>query len=160
MKSANRKVLELVERRLDLVLALVRLESEWRNAFIGLRLTDSERVAAEEEILCREIHALDLRIANLAEKNPKPATAMPNRSERTPLPSLDSDSTVQPKIHAALERMGALHVELKRSNAIRQAILKRSELTIRAFRNLYNSFAPTYGAPAALQNGTMYEENV
>jgi hypothetical protein len=160
MKSGSAKVLELIERRLELVRTLIRMQGEWRAAFIGLKMDDSERCSAEEEILCKQIHVLDQQIASLQADHAKSPKWSPAGTEIGSAKPLEVDLAIEQKILAALGRMAGLQLELKRSNEIRRAILKRSELTINALRNLFNSYAPTYGAPAAQRLGTIYEENV
>jgi len=160
MKFGCAKYLDLVGRRLQLLRALVRLEAEWRSAFIALNLEDSERCVAEEELLCEQIRTLDKEIATLQGNRSKPALSIPNGSEIGSSKSFEFDSILYPRILAALERSAALHLELRRSNRTRQAILKRSKLTMNALHNLFNSYAPTYAAPAVLTQGTIYEENV
>jgi hypothetical protein len=149
MKFECTRTLELLERRLELVRALIRVDAEWRLAFIALNLEQSERCAAEEERLSLEVRALDEEIASLdADRSPKPLHLQATEMERT----------TDRRIHDALDRMLALHLELKRSNEIRKSILKRSKITLNALRNLFNSHASTYAAPAAPTTGTMCEE--
>jgi len=160
MKVGYAKYLELVERRLELLRALIRLEAEWRGAFIGLKLERAERCVAEEEVLCEQIRVVDKAITTLKQnqfKTPPPMGKGPDVGSNKPL---TIDPVLYPRILAALERMEALHLELRRSNRTRQAILRRSKLTMNALRNLFNSYAPTYAGPAALTTGTIYEENV
>lgn len=146
MKFECARTLELFERRLELVRALIRVDAQWRRAFIELNLDHSERCVAEQERLCNEIRALDKEIASLeAARSPEP---------------VEVDPVTGRKIHDALDRMRALHLELKRSSQIRESILKRSKITLDALRNLFNSHAPTYAAPAAPSQGTIYEERV
>ena len=161
MKFGSAKYLELVERRLELLRTLVRIEAEWRVAFIALKLEDSERSVAEEELVCNQIRALDKQIAALKNQQRKPATGGANAAaEPISSESWPADPNFAPQIREALERMAILQRELKRANDTRRAILRRSACTMNALRNLFNSYAPTYGAPAALQLGAMYEESV
>jgi hypothetical protein len=160
MKSGCARYLKLVERRLELLRELVRLEAEWRAAFIGMDMKGSERCVAEENILCEQIRILDQEIATLQQNQLKPIPMIQKGLDAGSSPSLDSDPIIYPKILAALERIAALQLELRRSNQTRRAILKRSKLTMNALRNLFNSYAPTYAAPAAPTTGTIYEENV
>jgi len=160
MKFGSAKYLELVERRLEMLRAVVRLEAEWRGAFIGLKMEQSERCAAEEELLCGKIRILDQEIAILQGNQSKQAASIPSGNDLRLPKSFEIDRILYPRILAALERMTALHLELKRSNRTRRAILKRSKLTMNALRNLFNSYAPTYAAPAAPTTGTICEENV
>ena len=149
MKSGSANRLDLIERRLDLLRSLVHLGEEWRAAFIGLNMERSERCVADEELLCEQILALDRQIAMLESKHDKAAKGI-----------VEVDSAINPKIRASLGRTQELQLELNRSNQIRRAILKRSRFTMSALRNLFNSYAPTYGSPAALSTGTIYEESV
>jgi hypothetical protein len=160
MKSWSARYLELVERRLGLLRGLIHLETEWRAAFIGLKMEDAERCAAEQEVLCAQIRALDRDIATLQGNRVKPATSTPKGPQAGASKPSDLDPVLHPRILMALERMAALHLELSRSNRTRIAILRRSKLTMSALRNLFNSYAPTYAAPAAVTTGTICEENV
>jgi hypothetical protein len=160
MKFGCARYLELVERRLELLRAIVRLEAEWRGAFIGLKMEDSERLAAEQKILCEQIRTLDKEIVTLQGNQFKPAASIPKGHDLGSTKPFALDPILYPRILGALERMAAVHLELKRSNQTRQAILKRSKLTMNALRNLFNSYAPTYAAPAASTKGTICQENV
>lgn len=146
---ASAKVLQLLERRLELLRKLIRAGEEWRRAFIRLHLDESELRAADEELLCRQIGILDREIMALRSKEPEASST--NFQKTAPADS---------GIRAALAETAALHLELKQSNELKVAILKRSKFTINALRNLFNSLAPTYAAPAAPSVGTIYEENV
>jgi hypothetical protein len=160
MKSPSARYLDLVERRLELLRTLIRLQAEWRASFIGLRLEQSERCVAEEEIACAQILSLDKDLAVLRQSPIELAVSRGKGIDAaSPMP-FELDPILYPKIIAAMERMVGLHLELKRSNRSRQAILNRSKLTVNALRNFFNSYAPTYAAPAAVSTGTMYEENV
>jgi len=149
MKIERAKILELLERRLELVRALIRVGAEWQRAFIGWNLDLSERCAAEEMRLCDQIRVLDVEMAALE------AASLPAPSE-----PLEIDRAAARKIRDARDRMRAVQLELKRSNELRRCILKRSKITLNALHNLYNSHAPTYAAPTAHATGTVYEERV
>jgi hypothetical protein len=149
MKSPSANYPHLLDRRLELLRMLVRKGEEWREAFIGLNLELSQLCAADEEIFCEQICALDRQIAKFESKQSSPANRM-----------VDADPAIDSKILATMQLMKALHLELNRSNEIRRSILRRSQLTMNALRNLFNSYAPTYGSPAALATGTIYEESV
>jgi flagellar biosynthesis/type III secretory pathway chaperone len=141
MKIGSAKYLDLVERRLQLLREIFRLGAEWRTAFIGLKMEESERCAIEEELLCQQIRKLDNQIAAFG-----------------PAPS--ADPVAGARIAAVLNKMASLQQDLKQANETRRAILKRSLLTMNALRNLFNSYAPLYSAPAAASTGTLYEESV
>jgi hypothetical protein len=150
MKFGSAKYLELIEGRLELLRTLVRKEAEWRSAFIASNLRDSERCTADEEVICECIRVLDKEIASIQAKGRESSASKPPVVN----PVLDS------RICAALGQMAVLHLDLKHSNDTRRAILRRSKVTINALRNLFNSYAPTYAAPAAPSMGMIYEENV
>jgi hypothetical protein len=160
MKSESARYLELVERRVSLLRALVRAETEWRRAFIGLDMQNAERCAADEEQLCANIRTIDSDIATLQANQSKRSGAGSNASEFSWPKTPDVDSRVHQSIRAALGQMMELHLDLKRANETRQAILRRSRYTVSALRNLFNSYASTYGAPVAPGVGTIYEERV
>jgi hypothetical protein len=147
MKSASIRYLELLESRLELLQKLVRSEEEWRTAFVRLNLHDSERCSADQELICDRISYLDKQISTLPARSSESGEA-------------EVDPAIDPRIRAALGRMAALRLGLKRTNETNTAILQRSKVTINALRNLFNSLAPTYAAPAAHSVGTIYEENV
>jgi hypothetical protein len=149
MKSECAKTLDLLNRRLELVRELIGAGVQWRRAFIGLRLDQSERCAAEEERLAAHICALDKELATLEIGQSEAAFCEP--------PAIDDAGR---EIREVLERMRALHLELTQSNEIRKSILKRSKITITALRNLFNSHSATYAAPASHSTGTIYEETV
>ncbi len=149
-KLESVKYLELMERRLELLQKLVRTGEEWRRAFVALNLSDSERYTADEELLCGQIRMLDSEIISLQAKGRQASSSK----------AAGADLVIDPRIGAATGQMETLHLELKQSNEIKRAILKRSKFTISALRNLFNSLAPTYAAPAASSVGTIYEENV
>jgi hypothetical protein len=148
MNSGSQKLLELAERRLELLRTLVRLEADWRRAFVALQMQESQRFVAEEEVFCEQIRMLDREIILVQANLPKQPA------------NIDLDPEMQRRMTFAIEQMTALHADLKRSNDTRLAILKRSKVTINALNNLFNSFAPTYASPAAPSVGTIYEENV
>jgi hypothetical protein len=159
MKSDYPKILDLLNRRLELVRELIAVCDRWRRAFIGLHLDQSERCAVEEERLAAQICALDMEIATL-EVEPslgKQANPIPTEAGFGEPTAIDHSG---PEIREALERMSALQMELKQSNEIRKSILKRSKITIGALRNLFNSHSATYAAPAEHSTGTIYEELV
>lgn len=164
MHSEREKILELLERRLELVRALNRLAAQWRQAFIAWDLNQSENFAADEERLSMQILALDMEIAS--HEAPCSPQAPENPAARAPLaaPLGELDRNTDRKIREVLGRMRALHLELKRSNEIRKSILTRSKITMNALRNLFNSHAPTYASPAAhptgSSRGTICEERV
>jgi hypothetical protein len=150
MKLQSTKILELMESRLELLRALIRAEGEWRSAFIALNLSDAESRTADQELICGRIRALDKEITLLQAEGREVSSS--GRS--------GVDPVIDPGIRAAQDRMAALHEDLKQSNRTKQAILKRSKFTINALQNLFNSYAPTYAAPAAPSTGTIYEGNV
>jgi len=164
MNSEREKILALLERRLELVRALIRLGAQWRQAFIAWNLDHSERCAADEERLSMQILALDMEIASHAA--PRSLSAEGNPSARAGLaaPLADLNVNTDRKIREVVDRMRALHLELKQSNEIRKSILKRSKITMNALRNLFSSLAPTYASPAAQptgpSTGTICEERV
>lgn len=137
--------LELVESRLELLQRLMRTAEEWRGAFIRLNLNDCERCSADQELICDRVRILDQEIASLVANASKSIVADPHMDQR---------------MRAALGQMAALRQDLQRSNEINVAILTRSKFTINALRNLFNSLAPTYAAPAAHSLGTICEESV
>ena len=157
MKSRYERQLALIQRRLELLRSLLRIQSEWRRAFVGLDMKASERFAMDEELVCRQIMTLDREIASAQQAGPTPSPGRPGISEST-----DPDEVLiaQGEIRAALREMSALHAALHHSNQVRQAILRRSIFTLRALRNLFNSYAPTYAAPAVPHRGALCEENV
>jgi hypothetical protein len=150
MEFESAKYLEFIECRLELLRKLIRTGEEWRLAFIRLRLSDSERCAADEELLCEQIRILDREITSLQAKG------LESGSFKSP----EVDPVIDRRIRAALTQMAALHLDLKQSNKTKRAILKRSKFTINALRNLFNSLAPTYASPAASSVGTIYEESI
>jgi len=160
MNPDREKILELLERRLELVRALIRLGAQWRRAFIDWNLDHSEQCAAEEEKLSRQILALDMEIASHEGRRlPRSEQDAAVRSVRAADPA-EMDWHKDSRIREVLDRMRALHLELMQSNEIRKSILRRSKITMTALRNLFNSYAPTYAAPAASSTGTIYEERV
>jgi hypothetical protein len=150
MKSGAAKYLELIDRRSEFLRALIRVEQEWRRAFIALNLHDSERLSADGELFCERIRSLDKEIALFQAKAHEAGTNN----------TFVADPAIDDRIRAAQRQIAALHLDLKESNAINRAILKRSKFTISALRNLFNSHAPTYASPAAASVGTIYEERV
>jgi len=160
MKFSYPRCLELVERRLELLRALVRAEDEWRRAFIALNMQGSEHCTADAEVICGQIRTLDREISLLQASRSDQATSTSKGPRISSPKTSEVDPTIDRRIRLALGQMAALHLDLRRSNQIKQALLRRSKLTINALRNLFNSYAPTYAAPAALRVGTIYEENV
>jgi hypothetical protein len=160
MNPDREKILSLLERRLELVRALIRLGALWRRAFIDWNLDQSEQCATEEEKLSRQILALDMEIAS---HHTRPLQRSEQNSAvhsaAAPAPA-EMDWQKDGRIREMLDRMRALHLELKQSNEIRKAILNRSKITMTALRNLFNSHAPTYAAPTPSSTGTIYEERV
>ena len=142
MKVGSKRFLELIECRVELLRTLIRTETEWRRAFIALNLREVERCTADQELVCQQIRTLDREIATLQAK------------------SFEIDPSVDQQARTALDRTVALHLDLKRSNDTKRAILRRSKFTIDALHNLFNSHAPTYAAPAAHTVGTIYREIV
>jgi hypothetical protein len=160
MKSGSAKFLELVERRLELLRTLVLAEGEWRRAFIALDMQGSQRRAAEEDLLCEQIRALDKEITSLQASPANSSNLIAKKFEIGWSECSEADPIFRRSIRAAMDQMTALHLDLKHSNQTKRAILKRSKLTISALHNLFNSYAPTYSAPPALTVGTIYQENV
>jgi hypothetical protein len=160
MNPDREKILELLERRLELVRALIRLGAQWRRAFIDWNLDHSEQCAAEEEKLSRQILALDMEIASHEGRRLPRSDQNAAVHSAGAAKSLEMNWHTDRKIREVLDRMRALHLELKQSNEIRKSILRRSKITMTALRNLFNSHAPTYAAPAPASTGTIYEERV
>jgi hypothetical protein len=160
MNSDREKILELLQRRLELVRALIRLGAQWRLAFINWNLDQSEHCAAEEEKLSRQILALDMEIAS--HQGHRLSQSEQNAAAHSAIApaSVETDWQKDHRIRDVLEQMRALHFELKQANEIRKSILRRSKITMTALRNLFNSHAPTYAAPTASSTGTIYEERV
>ena len=150
MKFQSSKVLELIESRLELLRALIQMEGAWRSAFIALKLRDSERCAADGELICERIRVLDREIASLQALGRESGSAK----------SSAVDPAIDHRIDVALAQMESLQLDLKHSNRVKQAILRRSKFTLNALQNLFNSHAPTYAAPATPSIGTICEENV
>ena len=72
----------------------------------------------------------------------------------------DEDAGQTERIGLTLRRIAAAQEELKRVNDAHQAMLRRSRRTVNVLLNLFQSYAPTYGEPASLASGTIYEERV
>jgi hypothetical protein len=145
MKSASATHLELLQSRLDLLHRLIRMQQEWRGAFVRLDLENSERCSADQQLLCDRMRVLDQQIASTRARALQSGEPVPVANQQ---------------LSAAIAQTEALHMELQRSNQTNLAILKRSKFTINALRNLFNSLAPTYASPAAHSTGTIYEEVV
>ena len=160
MNLERARTLELLGRRMELVRALIRLGAQWRRAFIELNLEQSERCAAEEEKLSLQIFDLDTEIALLEAARSPRIQPNPESREIRSAATAEQEPHTDRKIRDVLDRMKALHVELKQSNEVRKSILKRSEITLNALRNLFNSHAPTYATPTPHSTGTIYEERV
>ena len=150
MKLASPRYLELLESRLELLRTLIHTEAEWRRAFIALNLPDSDLRTADAELTCARIRMIDREIAALQTKSHEVGSSAP----------VEADAVTDSKIRVALAQNAALQMQLKQLNQTKRAILRRSKLTINALRNLFNSYAPTYGAPAASSRGTIYQGNV
>jgi hypothetical protein len=150
MKLASPRYLELLESRLELLRTLIHTEVEWRRAFIALNLPDSHLRTADSELTCARIRTIDREIAALETKTHQVGTST----------SAETDPVTDHKIRAALAQTAKLQTQLTQLNQTKRAILRRSKLTINALRNLFNSYAPTYGVPADSSRGTIYRGSV
>jgi hypothetical protein len=150
MNLASAKYLKLMESRLELLRSLIHIEGEWRRAFIASNLRDSEHFSGDQELICARIRTLDNEISSLQAMGRETGSST----------SSEADPVIDRGIRVAVAQMATLHLDLKQSNQIKQAILRRSKFTINALQNLFNSHAPTYAAPASPSSGTIYEENV
>jgi len=140
------RLLKLLERRLDLLGTLTVALQESRNDFVAMDLGGMERRIAEQEQLCARIRSLDSEISSVQAHYAGRAA------------SLDDDMNNGEQIRVMLRRVSAAQLELKRANDAHQAMLRRSRRTVQVLLNVFNSFAPTYSAPASV--GSTYEERV
>ena len=160
MKSESARYLGLLERRLELLAALLRAVGEWRRAFIGMELQIAEASVQEQAQLCATLGAIDAELALLQTKHLERAGLRLRGGEFAWPQTADTDPVVHNKIRAALQRMVELQRDLRLANHVSQAILAHSGRTLNALRNLFNSYAPTYAAPPAPGVGAVYEETV
>jgi hypothetical protein len=160
VKSESARYVELLERRLTLLGALIQTLEEWRKAFIGFDLQKAEQRIAEEEQLCRIIQALDAEIANLQARRAERAGLALRAGELGWPWGSEAGAGLREHALAALNRMAAAHNELRRINDINQAILRRSRQTVNALRNLFISYEPTYASPTSPGAGMVYQERI
>ncbi len=62
MKIGSANYLDLVERRLQLLREIFSLGAEWRTAFIGLKMEESERCAIEENSCANRFEISTIRL--------------------------------------------------------------------------------------------------
>jgi len=136
MKTPREKQLELLGRRVELLHTLLRLNADWLRAFVALDMNASENLSSDEQLAAAEIKSIDKQLA------------------------LADGRHAGPEIRALLNQVALLHAELSRSNQTRKAMLRRVRLSIGALRNLFNSYAPAYTAPAAGATGAICRESV
>jgi erythromycin esterase-like protein len=160
MKSESARYVELLERRLTLLVSLIQKAKEWRKAFIGFDLQNAEQRIAEEEQLCRTIQALDAEIATLQARRAERAGLAPRTGQLGWPRESETTAGLHERERATLSRIAAAQNELRRLNDINQAILRRSRQTVNALRNLFISYAPTYASPASPGAGMVYQERI
>jgi len=154
--AESTRYLKLLERRLALLDALATGLKESRNDFVAMDLPAMERCIAEQEQLCGQIRSLDGEISTMQAKCAG-RVGMPARADAISWPgSPDGDRQSDAQILALLGRISAAQVDLKKLNDAHQAMLRRSRRTVQVLVNLFNSYAPTYSAPASV--GSSYEE--
>ena len=152
--------MELLERRLTLLGSLIQTLEAWRKAFIGFDLQNAEQRIAEEEQLCRIIQTLDAEIATLQARRAERAGLPPRRGELDWPWGSETSGGLHERARTTLIRMVAAQNELRRLNAVNQAILRRSRQTVNALRNLFISYAPTYASPESPGVGMVYQERI
>jgi hypothetical protein len=154
--------LGLLERRLTLLDSLSKTLAESRNQFISMDLEAIGARIAEQEQICAQIRSLDAEITSAQVRCAERAGVRPCRDAIAwlDLGDGDGDGGQNEQIRLTLRRVAEAQTKLKRLNDAHQAMLRRSRRTVNVLLNLFNSYAPTYGAPAAASRGTIYQENV
>ena len=160
VKSESTRYLGLLERRLTLLDSLSRTLAESRNQFISMDLEAIGGRIAEQEQLCAQIRSLDTEITSAQVRCAERAGVRPCTDAISWLDPRDGDVGQNEQIRLTLSRVAAAQVELKRLNDAHQAMLRRSRRTVNVLMNLFNSYAPTYDAPATPTSGTICEERV
>jgi hypothetical protein len=135
--SPSISMLELVERRIALLLALSQALTAASESVVGFDLTGLEARIIEQERICTDIAALDRRIDHVQARLAK--AAPPGRADET-------------KLGAALMRLRETQDRVKSLNRSHQLLLQRSRRTACALLHSYQSFvADIYENPAAQQ---------
>jgi len=160
MKSESVRYLGLLERRLALLDSLSKTLAESRGQFISMDLEAIGIRIVEQEQLCAQIRSLDTEITSAQVRCAERAGMRPCRDAISWLDLRDGDTGQHEQIRLALGRIAVAQAELKRLNDAHQAMLRRSRRTVNVLLNLFNSYAPTYGAPASPASGTICEERV
>ena len=158
VKSNSARYLNLLEKRLDLLLSLTNTLAASRQDFVAMDLNGIERGIQEQEQFCTQIRSLDSEITRIQ-------LSCAERSSLRPCPdsiswpgSNDSSPSRDEQIRLTLGRVAEAQAELKRLNDAHQAMLRRSKRTVQVLLNLFDSHAPIYTAPAPQSSSASYEE--
>lgn len=129
MSDHGAEIIELLERRVSLLRALARQFIDARGEFIAMDLDAMYSRMAGQEELCRQIGAIDARIAALRKSGVR---ASAETGER---------------LHRTLGEMNDAQAEVRRLNQTHAAYLRRCGRTLDLFSKFFGSRALTY-APA------------
>jgi hypothetical protein len=160
MSAESERYLRLLERRLALLGSLSQTLADSRSDFIALDLDGIRGRIQEQEQFCMQIRALDNDITQAQLRCAKLA-GVPSMSGEICWPEgASNDPALGEKIHNTMRRITIAQGNLKRLNDAHQALLRRSQGTIRILTNLFQSHAPTYAAKPSPATGTICEERV
>jgi flagellar FlgN protein len=158
VKSESARYLKLLEKRLELLGSLAKALTASRNDFVSMDLGAIERGIQEQEQFCAQIRSLDAEITRVQLGCAERTSQRPCTDAISWPGSPDSYASRDEQIRVTMGRVAAAQAELKRLNDAHQAMLRRSRRTVQVLLNLFNSYAPTYSAPASAASGTTYEE--
>lgn len=145
MKPETAHYLELLEQRIALLGSLAGSLGFARTETVSLDIDRLELRIHEQELLCQDLHRVDVQIDGCQKDRAKQTALAENKMLAANLKPDDL------RLEETLTRLYQVQVAVKKLNSEHQALLRRSRRTVAALLNSYHSFATIYSVPTAMR---------
>jgi len=143
LNADTQRYLELLERRIALLVSLADSLSAASKGLVSFDLDGIQASISEQEKLCAEIRNLDTQLDRVQQH------CQAHLSAVTPTGSNSSPDPTRLRLRETISRLTEIQATVKRRNEAHQLLLRRSRRTVGALLNSYHSFAMTYSNPSS-----------
>lgn len=161
VNSETERYLELLDRRIGLLGTLAESLVQVRKDIVSLDVNGLEERIAEQELLCRQVGALDGQLDKLQEQCATSLRAAAEKAEGQDAGlgggqfagqlggrrERGEREMLAARLNETRERMRSAQGRVKQLNATHQELLRRCRRTAGALLNMYGTFEATYAEP-------------
>jgi len=157
VNSETQRYLELLDRRIGLLGTLAESLVQVRKDIVSLDVSGLEARISQQELLCRQVGALDGQLDKLQEQCATSLRAAAERAEGKGGGQFTGQlggelergerEVLVVRLTETRERMRSAQGRVKQLNATHQELLRRCRRTAGALLNMYGTFEATYAEP-------------